>query len=186
MADKLDSILALLTDPVTGLSAIAAKLNVAVPAPEPPASAPVIDFVKKYTPSTDAEFEAKYGVAKKTKLSPLPQPLVPSAVSEYAKEGYNYQGSYCGGPMIVLPEGTPEKEAARALSIIAKGDPHYYTGSGLVDSNVSYVGLMGIFASEGCYRAWKSSSSQWPVTYQGMDFPTFVSNMVGGQAGGGG
>jgi hypothetical protein len=190
MAVSNDQLFALLTDKDIGLAALRQAIGqAAAPKEEPKSSSDdaINAFIKKYTPSTPAEFTAKYGVAPQANLQPLTQPLVPEQVSDYAKEGYDVYGHYHGGPTTIQGEGTPEAVKADAINIIAHGTPDYYTGWAATDADVCAVGLCNNFISKGMWmNGMGSSSYQWPVTYKGIAFPDYVAGMVGGPPSGGG
>lgn len=189
MAVTNDTLFALLTDKDIGLAALRLAIGQpAAPSPTPGSGAgdEIAAFIAKYTPSTPAEFTAKYGVAPGANLQPLTQPLVPDQVSAYAKEGYDVAGHYHGGPTTIQGEGTPEAVKAQAIDIIAHGTADYYTGWGATDANVCAVGLCNNFISKGMWmNGMGASSYQWPVTYKGIAFPDYVAGMIGGPPSGG-
>jgi len=197
--DPLAQILALLTDPKTGLAYIASKVTPAVSVPIPiPVPAPTQEqldeldaqaFIKKYTTSP-AEFQTKYGVSYGQKLPELPKPLNPDKVSEYASQGYDFQGELTGnGPMCLVSEGKPEDLMVKILDDIAHGRKTWETGNGLVDADILAVGYKtGFLHTKGLYQSSFGADSQYVAAwYIGWDFPRFVSTLWagGGQPSGG-
>ena len=188
MASQLDIIQALANDISTKLDTVLEK--VAAPAPTtPPTPSPADlagDFIAKFTPLDPAAFKALYGVEFKQPLQPLPQPYVPDAVIAYARNGYNMQGEYVGGPTCKLGIDTsPEAVAIVAVSDNANNLATYYTGMGQTDQTVAAVlAKTGMIMSLALSQAsLGGGSNQKPIVWKGIPWPTFVEMLAGGSPG---
>ena len=139
MASQLDIIQALLNDNSTKPDQILVTVSTGAPSTPPPTPKnDVQDFIDKFTPLDPAAFEALYGVPFKHALAALPQPYVPDAVIAYARNGYNIQGEYVGGPTCKLGiDASPEAVAVVAVSDNANNLATYYTGMGQTDQTVA-------------------------------------------------
>ena len=187
----IDQVFAILTDPFYGNEAIATRQTKVQPAPAIPA-VPTVDpgiaaFKAERARLSLIDFKAKYGVDFGAPLPPLPIPLDPERVKEYAWQGYTWQGQSRGGP---VPMVQGEDQAAICAQVIddnANGRATYYTGNGLGDVDVCTVGfLSGLWASFGYQHAFMGGgASPAPYCHPGdrWDFPRFCASLPGGSPG---
>jgi len=170
--DKLDTIIALLLDIKSSLGST------------PPASNEATKFLARWAPVTDAEFQAKYGVAAGQSI-PAMSAYEESEAIYRARAGYSTQGLPTAGRSQIQTLAVP------AIDIIANATQEtastlYECGYGLTDPDVCACGFYyALFASKQQYQQALGSAIQ-PRAYAGQTLATMLApNFAGGSPSGG-